>query len=600
LKGHRYLNNPEGLRSVAFAGSLSSCTWNGLRCGGSYLDAGEYRQIRRILGALNLRSVLETGAGETSILFRRMGLRTFLLEYQSKEAELEDQIAKQQLSNVDLLFIDSPQGALAQLVRHVKPRFVMYHDALRDAVNLFKDQVKHELKLMYFLDSPRGLALFAGPPFRGLPLPPEPFDAQTMVPPHQSRIAVLDTSPTTAAPGCLFDIRVLLTNTTEKTLSSRYNRPVLVAYHWLTSDRQILTWDGLRTPLPVDLDPGDSIEFAINVLAPEVVGQFVLQVAVVQESVAWFETERLGSEAELLVRVVELHGHEKTAREPVLSGSRQKRVELIREPTRLMRNPDLREMSRAENLYSINMRPKYMQLSRLAAQVLREFDDQPTPVRDLFPRITPEVREAIDVLVELGALLPAEARVLITGCGRSGTKYIASVLSAAGLDVGHETMGRDGIASWLLAADSGYVPYGPVRRFLHFQTILHQTRAPLLVISSMQTSQKSSWEYICRNIPCSPDEPLLLRCAKYWRHWNLHAESVAMWRYRIEDIESVWGELCERVGIPPDLSPLVKTPRRINTREGAYHQIGWGDIMSLDKSICFSIQEQAARYGYDV
>jgi len=30
----------------------------------------------------------------------------------------------------------------------------MYHDALRDAVNLFRDQVKHELKLLYYLDSP--------------------------------------------------------------------------------------------------------------------------------------------------------------------------------------------------------------------------------------------------------------------------------------------------------------------------------------------------------------------------------------------------------------------------------------------------------------
>lgn len=38
--------------------------------------------------------------------------------------------------------------------------------------------------------------------------------------------------------------------------------------------------------------------------------------------------------------------------------------------------------------------------------------------------------------------------LLITGCGRSGTHFTARLLQEIGLDVGHETLGKDGVASW--------------------------------------------------------------------------------------------------------------------------------------------------------
>ena len=323
LKGHRYLNNPEGLRSVAFAGSLSSCTWNGLRCGGSYLDAGEYSRIREIVRTLKIRTVLETGAGETSILFRNLGTQTWSLEYQwgewadravahgctcllvpfdnqghrFAEPDLSNALSSHRLRQVDLLFIDSPIGTLnrrnlfGQLTSLVKPRFVLYHDSLRDAANIFEDQMRHALKLIDFVDSPRGMALFAVPPCEKARPLAHRFDAATVVAEPGTSIAIVD-CPASAAPADHFQVRVALTNTTAAMLSSRYTRPVHMAYHWLTQAGDVLVFDGLRTELPTDLEHGDSAEFLFEAVAPEQEGEYFLEAALVQEHVAWFENTK--------------------------------------------------------------------------------------------------------------------------------------------------------------------------------------------------------------------------------------------------------------------------------------------------------------------
>src|SRR5580698_4937223 len=163
-----------------------------------------------------------------------------------------------------------------------------------------------------------------------------------------------------------------------------------------------------------------------------------------------------------------------------------------------------------------------------------------------------------------------EKKTLITGCGRSGTKYISHVLSAAGLDVRHEIMGKDGVASWLLGVDAESVPWGPRRRDFRFRTILHQIRHPLAVISSAQTFTQVSWGFICQHIRCELEEPLALRCAKYWRYWNEQIEPEADWRYRVEDVQVIWNELCERTGCPADHAALAVAARDINSRKGAY------------------------------
>ena len=61
-----------------------------------------------------------------------------------------------------------------------------------------------------------------------------------------------------------------------------------LSYHWLDRKRQMVVLDGLRTPLPRDLKPGESVTLRAAIRAPEKAGEYMLHVTLVQEGVAWF------------------------------------------------------------------------------------------------------------------------------------------------------------------------------------------------------------------------------------------------------------------------------------------------------------------------
>jgi hypothetical protein len=224
-------------------------------------------------------------------------------------------------------------------------------------------------------------------------------------------------------------------------------------------------------------------------------------------------------------------------------------------------------------------------------------------------------------------------KVLITGCGRSGTKYITFALQRLGLDVRHERMGRDGIASWYMAVDASHSPFGPTRRGTDFRHVFHQVRHPLAVIASAVTLKEESWRFVCEHAPIEIDEPPTLRAAKYWYYWNLEAERIAHWRYRVEDpgalqalcewlgldfrreaVEHVstavntrsdgrlfhwYEELCGRFGRDPDPSVgrwLKGRARKSNPPP----TVSWQDMRSIDAELTELIRTKAIEYGYDV
>ena len=61
-----------------------------------------------------------------------------------------------------------------------------------------------------------------------------------------------------------------------------------LSYHWLDRERQMVVFDGFRTPLPRDLGPGESVTLRATIQAPEKAGNYRLHVTMVQEAVAWF------------------------------------------------------------------------------------------------------------------------------------------------------------------------------------------------------------------------------------------------------------------------------------------------------------------------
>jgi hypothetical protein len=64
-----------------------------------------------------------------------------------------------------------------------------------------------------------------------------------------------------------------------------------VSYHWFHGE-DLITWDGHRTPLEIDLVPGLEYLQTIDILAPDQTGHYILVVDLVAEGRRWFGIDR--------------------------------------------------------------------------------------------------------------------------------------------------------------------------------------------------------------------------------------------------------------------------------------------------------------------
>lgn len=223
------------------------------------------------------------------------------------EPQLGESVRSRGITDVDLLLIDSPTGTrnrekvLGQLLLHLRPRFVAYHDAFRDSTNIFQDQLNHSLRLVGFVDSPRGLMVFAHSSADVVLT--DRLDSAMLVADARVVARVCSSPPAIVRPGHNVPVRIALENTGSALLSSRYGQPVLASYHWLMANGEVALWDGERNPLPCDLDPGDRVDFDMDVSAPLYEGVYRFQPAVVQEGVCWLQADTAGSEFVIRVSV---------------------------------------------------------------------------------------------------------------------------------------------------------------------------------------------------------------------------------------------------------------------------------------------------------
>lgn len=183
---------------------------------------------------------------------------------------------------------------------------------------------------------------------------------------------------------------------------------------------------------------------------------------------------------------------------------------------------------------------------------------------------------------------------LITGAGRSGTKYMSTALKMCGMDMPHERLGKDGIVSSFYCFDTSYYPgKHPVPR-PDFDLILHQVREPLASIASIQTGH--SWKWTCQFLPVDEGAPLLTKCAYNWLVFNVGAERQARHTYRIEALEDEWPILQEIIGFDAPYSTVADLSRTIHSRE--HDDVTWRDVKRAAPEIYDSIREAGRRYGY--
>lgn len=70
--------------------------------------------------------------------------------------------------------------------------------------------------------------------------------------------------------------------------NSAADQPVLLSYHWQDTSGRTIVEDGVRSPLPRLIGPGDGEVIAFQILCPQDPGRYILAVDLVHEHVTWF------------------------------------------------------------------------------------------------------------------------------------------------------------------------------------------------------------------------------------------------------------------------------------------------------------------------
>jgi hypothetical protein len=187
---------------------------------------------------------------------------------------------------------------------------------------------------------------------------------------------------------------------------------------------------------------------------------------------------------------------------------------------------------------------------------------------------------------------------LVLGTPRSGLAYTTLVLRQLKLSVVHEGIGGDGACGWPFVPC--VVDNPAINKLYTRVTILHQVRNPLHSISSMQCLSEEAWSYIAHYLKMDlmKTNDLVFRGMQCWYHWNKMVEDKAIFTYRVEAMERVWGNICELLRINRIVSFPLDISTNINTKAEWYESLEEEDLLNSNSTLASRILSLGRRYGY--
>jgi glycosyltransferase involved in cell wall biosynthesis len=209
-----------------------------------------------------------------------------------------------------------------------------------------------------------------------------------------------------------------------------------------------------------------------------------------------------------------------------------------------------------------------------------------------------------------------QRRVVVTGCGRSGTGYVSQVLTALGHPCGHEAVFNphtDGEWSFgALQGDSSWMAVPYLSQLPQGTLLLHQVRHPLAVIRSCigirMLSEPSPYrEFLERHCPeVFAYDAELERAMAYWVYWNRRVEeSAGELRYARGHLERLDTRFFANISALLGGTAAADTVgARITAVPTHYNARMRGSGVSWDTLPAGALRDEllavAARYGYDV
>jgi hypothetical protein len=89
---------------------------------------------------------------------------------------------------------------------------------------------------------------------------------------------------------CIVEVEV--TNASPVTWPASVESGITLGNHWLTCRGEVLIWADGRTPLKEPVLPSGEARLDLKVRAPSEAGEYLLEIDLVEEGVAWFKERR--------------------------------------------------------------------------------------------------------------------------------------------------------------------------------------------------------------------------------------------------------------------------------------------------------------------
>lgn len=119
-----------------------------------------------------------------------------------------------------------------------------------------------------------------------------------------ARIKVISEHPREFLAGDERAVRLEITNLSTEGWRAVGIRPVRIGFHWLDVHRNPIDYEGIRTTLPRDVNPGEVVSVWCVLRVPNTRGEATLVWTLVQEEVAWFDAMEEASSLEFRVQVL--------------------------------------------------------------------------------------------------------------------------------------------------------------------------------------------------------------------------------------------------------------------------------------------------------
>lgn len=288
------LSDASSVASIALSTVESNFLWNGLKCGGAYLSAAEYKELRDFIVRQKIGGILEFGAGYTTTLFNRLVNKQVALEGWNgpwldfarssgcdarkvvfspgqgfDEGDVKNAVDDiLSLNEKSMIFIDSPPGTesrrsvVEQVIRSIpEADYYVVHDSIRDSSNVYRLAAALGLHTVHHFESRRGLTFLAKAQAE---FSSSCLGLNNVNDCKRARFSVAVVERERGISG---NSRILieLKNSGDILFSCGGSGGLQFSVHLIGSAGEVVAWDTPRYTLPVNLEAGDAISFWLSI-----------------------------------------------------------------------------------------------------------------------------------------------------------------------------------------------------------------------------------------------------------------------------------------------------------------------------------------------